>query len=203
MLYKGCDRKGWVTKSLVVSLEELGAKTNWWAVKPRVYFQNNFSNSLPVVGKRIIWCKFWGNFGCLPGFGNVITFASLQGFGKWDIWRQWLSKRVICTSVIFLEDAGDVPFGIPWSLVTNTWQYVFFTQEYVYRMFIKCQQFAYTILHSEFNLETVSKKRGISSQLLCYMEPYFILSKELNTFSVLKCQKCQEMAVAYLYSFPW
>jgi hypothetical protein len=43
---------------------------------PLNYFQNNFSNSLPIVDKRLIGGKFRGNFGLLPGFGKVITFAS-------------------------------------------------------------------------------------------------------------------------------
>jgi hypothetical protein len=61
-------------------------------------FKITFSNSLPVVNRRLIGRKFWGNFGSLPGFGKVITFASLQGFGKCDSWRQWLNNY-ICYSV--------------------------------------------------------------------------------------------------------
>jgi hypothetical protein len=48
----------------------------------RTIFRMIFSNSLPVVEKRLIGRKFCGNFGSLPGFGNVITFAFFQGFGK-------------------------------------------------------------------------------------------------------------------------
>jgi hypothetical protein len=47
-------------------------------------FRINFSNSLPVLDRRLIGRKFWGNFGSLPGFDNVMTFASFQDFGKWD-----------------------------------------------------------------------------------------------------------------------
>jgi hypothetical protein len=36
---------------------------------------------LPVVDRRLIGRKFWGNLGSLPGFGKVITFASFRGFG--------------------------------------------------------------------------------------------------------------------------
>lgn len=36
----------------------------------------NSSNSLPVVGKRLIGHKFLGNFYSLPAFGNGISFAS-------------------------------------------------------------------------------------------------------------------------------
>jgi hypothetical protein len=36
------------------------------------------SNSLPVVDNRLIGLKFCGNFGSLPGLGNVITFASFK-----------------------------------------------------------------------------------------------------------------------------
>jgi hypothetical protein len=45
-------------------------------------FRKIFLNSLPVVDKRLIGCKFFGNFASLPGFGNVITFAFFQGFGN-------------------------------------------------------------------------------------------------------------------------
>jgi hypothetical protein len=34
----------------------------------------------------------------LAGCGIFITFASLQGFGKCDSWRQWLNKCVRCIS---------------------------------------------------------------------------------------------------------
>jgi hypothetical protein len=56
---------------------------------------------LPVVDKRLIGRKFWANFGSLPGFDNIINFASSQGFGKWDGRKQWLNKCVRCTSCIF------------------------------------------------------------------------------------------------------
>jgi hypothetical protein len=77
----------------------------WWARTPNylqlsmplpsmclwTIFRITFSNSLPVVNKRPIGRKFWGNFGSLPDFGNVITFSSSQGFGKLDSRRQWIN----------------------------------------------------------------------------------------------------------------
>jgi hypothetical protein len=57
-----------------------------------------FSNNLPVVDRRLIGRKSWGNLGSLPYFGNVMTFASFQRFGKWDSRRQWLNKCVKCTN---------------------------------------------------------------------------------------------------------
>jgi hypothetical protein len=51
-------------------------------------FRITFSNSLPLMDRRLIGRKFLGNFGSLPGFGNVVTFASFQDFGKWDRRRQ-------------------------------------------------------------------------------------------------------------------
>jgi hypothetical protein len=41
-------------------------------------FWMTFSNSFPVVDKRLIGHKFCGNLGSLPGFGKVINFASFQ-----------------------------------------------------------------------------------------------------------------------------
>jgi hypothetical protein len=61
-------------------------------------FRITFSNSLPVMDRRLIGRKFWGNFGSLPGFGKVITFASSQGFGKCDSRGQLLNKWVKCTN---------------------------------------------------------------------------------------------------------
>jgi hypothetical protein len=55
-------------------------------------FRITFSNNLSVVDKRLIGRKCYGNFGFFPVFSNVITFASFQGFGKWDSRRQWLNK---------------------------------------------------------------------------------------------------------------
>jgi hypothetical protein len=57
-----------------------------------------FSNNWPVMDRRLIRRKFWGNFWSLPGFGNVMMFASFQDFGKWDSRRQWLNKCVKCTN---------------------------------------------------------------------------------------------------------
>jgi hypothetical protein len=61
-------------------------------------FSITFYNSLPIVGRRLIGRKFWGNFGSLPGFGKVIIFASFQGFGKCGSRRQWLNKWVKCNN---------------------------------------------------------------------------------------------------------
>jgi hypothetical protein len=75
-------------------------KPNWLALRRPpssmcfwTAFRTTFSNSLPVVDRRLIGRKFWGNFVSLQGFGNVMTFASFQDFGKWDSGRQWLNKR--------------------------------------------------------------------------------------------------------------
>jgi hypothetical protein len=62
-------------------------------------FRNTFSNSLPVVDRRLIGRKFWGNFGSLTGVGNVMNFVSFQDFGKWDTRSQWLNKCLTCTNV--------------------------------------------------------------------------------------------------------
>jgi hypothetical protein len=61
-------------------------------------FRKTFSNSLPAMDKRLIGRKFLENLGSLPEFDNVITFASFQGFGKWESRRQWLNKCARCTS---------------------------------------------------------------------------------------------------------
>jgi hypothetical protein len=61
-------------------------------------FRITFLNNFPFVDKGLIGRKFWGNFGSLPGFGNIINFTSFQGFGKWNSRRQWLNKCVRCTS---------------------------------------------------------------------------------------------------------
>jgi hypothetical protein len=60
--------------------------------------RKNVSNSLPVVGKKLIGSKLWGNFWSLLGFGNVIIFAFFQDSGKWDSWWQSLNKCVRYTS---------------------------------------------------------------------------------------------------------
>jgi hypothetical protein len=80
-------------------------KTNWLALSRPLSlicfwrtFRITFSNSLPFVDRRLIGRKFWGNFGSLLGFGNVMIFASFQDFGKWDNRRQWLYKCVKCTN---------------------------------------------------------------------------------------------------------
>jgi hypothetical protein len=40
-----------------------------------------FSSSLPVVGRRLIGRKFWGNLGFLPVFG-MVDFCFLPGLWK-------------------------------------------------------------------------------------------------------------------------
>jgi hypothetical protein len=47
-----------------------------------IVLKMSFSSSLPVVDKKLIGRKFWGNFRSLPDFGKVMTFASIQGAGK-------------------------------------------------------------------------------------------------------------------------
>jgi len=57
-------------------------------------FWMTFSNSWPILDKRLIGLKLCGNFGSLPGFGKVIIFASFQEPGKCDSFRQWLNTFV-------------------------------------------------------------------------------------------------------------
>jgi hypothetical protein len=61
-------------------------KPNWfalgWSLSSmciRIIFRITFSNSLPVVNRRLIVRKLYGNLGFLPGCDNVITFASFNG----------------------------------------------------------------------------------------------------------------------------
>jgi hypothetical protein len=71
-----------------------------------------FSNNLPVVERRLIGCIFWGNFGSLPGFRNVMTFATFKDFGKWERRIQWLNKYVKCTNgrlVRCLRNLNEMP----------------------------------------------------------------------------------------------
>jgi hypothetical protein len=76
-------------------------KSNWLALSRPLSsiclwrtFRITFWNRLPVVDRRLIGRKFWGNSGYLPGFGNVVIFVSFQDYGKWDSRRQWLNKCV-------------------------------------------------------------------------------------------------------------
>jgi hypothetical protein len=55
---------------------------------------------LPDLKKRLIKCKFGGNFWSLLGFNNIITFAYFQGFGNWDSQRQWLNECIWCTGAL-------------------------------------------------------------------------------------------------------
>jgi hypothetical protein len=90
-------------------------------------FRMTFSNSLAVVDKRLIELKLCGNFGSLPGFGNVITSASYQGFGKWDSRMQWLNKCVrrtngllgICSAVCFRVQNSGTKFRPQWQCGTE------------------------------------------------------------------------------------
>jgi hypothetical protein len=77
-------------------------------------FRMTFSKSLSDVDKRLIDLKFCGNFGSIPGFGNVIILLPSKGFGKWDSRRQWLNKCVRCTNGL-LGRCLRHSFGIPWS----------------------------------------------------------------------------------------
>jgi hypothetical protein len=57
-------------------------------------FRMTSSNSFPVMDKTLIWRKFCGILGSLPGFGKVITFSSFQDCGKCESRIQWLNKWV-------------------------------------------------------------------------------------------------------------
>jgi hypothetical protein len=79
----------------------------WRARKPNwlgfcmclwIILRMTFSNSLPAVGRRLIGLRFWRNFGFLPGFGKVITFASFQDDGRCDRRKQWLNRWVRWTN---------------------------------------------------------------------------------------------------------
>jgi hypothetical protein len=83
-------------------------KQNWLALSSllsSMYFwtilRMSFSNNLPVVERRLIGCQFWGNFGSLPGFGNVMTFAALlPSVATCSRW--FLARRFF-----YPEDGGD------------------------------------------------------------------------------------------------
>jgi hypothetical protein len=75
-------------------------------------FRITFSNSLPVVGKRLVDRTFSGNVGSLRSFGNVIIFASFQGIRKWEIRKLWLIKWVKCSKGLFGR-CLRYSFGIP------------------------------------------------------------------------------------------
>jgi hypothetical protein len=94
-------------------------KPNWLALNRLlssmcfwIILRKTFLNDLPVVERRLIGRKFWGNFGSLPGFGNVMIFASFQDFGKWDSRRQWLNKCAKCTNGRLLSHLRH-SFGMP------------------------------------------------------------------------------------------
>jgi hypothetical protein len=90
-------------------------KPNWLALSgPLSYvcfwriIRITFSNSLPVVDRRLIGRKFW----IFTRFGKVITFATFKGFGKCDSRRLRLNKRIKCT----IDRSGKClrhSFGMP------------------------------------------------------------------------------------------
>jgi hypothetical protein len=57
-------------------------------------FKMTFSETLPVVDKKLIGRKFCVNLGSLPGFGKATTFASFQDEGKCESRGQSLIKWV-------------------------------------------------------------------------------------------------------------
>jgi hypothetical protein len=94
-------------------------KRNWLALSRPLssmclwtIFRITFSNSLPIEDKRLIGCKFWGNFWFLPGSGNGIACTSFKDSGKWDSRRQRINKCVRCTSGL-LGRCLRHSFGVP------------------------------------------------------------------------------------------
>jgi hypothetical protein len=94
-------------------------KPNWLAFSKFLFsacfwivLKNSFSNSLPVVDKKLVGHKFWGNSGYLAGFSRVMIFAFFQGAEKWPSWRQWLIKCVKCTRGL-LRSWRRHSFGVP------------------------------------------------------------------------------------------
>jgi hypothetical protein len=77
-----------------------------------IVFRINFSKSLPIVDRRLIWCKFLGNFGFLPDFGKAMILASSQVAGKWQSLRQWLNRWVTWTRDILGRCLKHL-FGMP------------------------------------------------------------------------------------------
>jgi hypothetical protein len=47
-----------------------------------IILRNTLPKSLPVVDRRLIGRKFYGNFGVSPGFGKAMILASFQEAGK-------------------------------------------------------------------------------------------------------------------------
>jgi hypothetical protein len=108
-------------------------KPNWLALSRPLYslclstnFNITFSNSLPVVGKRLIGHKLSGNFGFLWDFGNVLTFASFRGSGKWDSRRLWLNKCV----KVYQWSSWKKPEGFVWNAIKSRslsqFQFIYF-----------------------------------------------------------------------------
>lgn len=71
-----------------------------------------FSNTLPVVDKRLIGHKFEEKSGSLPSFGRVMNFASFRGAGKRPSRSQLLNICLKCTRGL-LENCRRYSFGIP------------------------------------------------------------------------------------------
>jgi hypothetical protein len=85
-----------------------------------------FSNSLPVIDKKLIGRKFCGNFGSLPGFGNVITFASFQGFRKWDIRGQKQKQKLTAGNQTARSLLASGPAGTHGHIFVPCQTFVFF-----------------------------------------------------------------------------
>jgi hypothetical protein len=78
-------------------------------------FRITFSNSLLIVDKRLMGCKFWGILGPYQ-VPVTITFASFQGFRNWDSRRQWLK---ICFK-IYQWSSWKMPEAFVWSTISVT-----------------------------------------------------------------------------------
>jgi hypothetical protein len=116
MLFRGM----WSTSLIHWSIVLWSArKPNWLAFSKFlssvcfwIVLKISFSNSLPVVNKRLIGRMFWGNSGTLRGFGRVMFFAAFQGAGKWLSRKEWLHKCAKCTRGLFGICQRDL-FGMP------------------------------------------------------------------------------------------
>jgi hypothetical protein len=66
-----------------------------------------FSNTLPIVDKRVIESKLRGNFLSLPGFGRVKILAFCKVPGS-DQTADSDYINVLTIPKVFLEDIGDI-----------------------------------------------------------------------------------------------
>jgi hypothetical protein len=98
------------TQTKFAYIKQLLSSMCFWII-----LRMTFSNNLHIVDRRLVGRKFLRNFGSLPGFGNVMTFAPLQDFGKWDSRKQWLNKCVKCANGLILS-WGLVVYGFEQSL---------------------------------------------------------------------------------------